>query len=146
MLYSRHITTPANTAEASSTKTYMKVHRGWIYSVWVTFPPGCAGLLKMRIYHEGHPFLPVEQNEYLNGDSVSFEFPVYYPITDEPERLTIETWNEDDTYSHAIQVLIMLLPKKFIMPMGSTEGIMESLKSLILRPIIMRDEELKEET
>ena len=140
MLYSRHITIPANTLEANASKTYVKVNRGWIYRIWVTFPAGCRGLVKLRIYHEGHPFLPIEKDAYLNGNDITFDFPVYFPIRDEPQILTIEVWNDDDTHSHSIQILILILPKQFIMPVGAVEGIMESLKSLILHPIIIKQE------
>jgi len=108
-------------------------------NVWITFPAGCAGLTKLRIYHEGHPFLPVNKDNYLRGDNITFQFPVMYEITEEPMLLTIEAWNEDATYSHTIDVLFLILPKALVLPTGSTEGILESLKSLIIRPLVITE-------
>ena len=140
MLYSKQITFPANTTEATATRSKFKVNKGVISSVWVTFPAGCAGLVKLRIYHEGHPFLPVNQDNYLRGSGVTFEFPVMFEIIEEPMLLTVEGWNEDDEYDHIIDVLFLILPKALVLPVGATEGILESLKSLIIRPLIIKEE------
>ena len=137
MLYSKQITLLAGKTEAEATKSYFKVNKGIIYRVWITFPPGCAGLVKLRIYHEGHPFLPVNQDNYLRGDSVSFEFPMFYEITEEPMLLTVEGWNEDETYNHIVDIMFFVLPKGYVLPVGATEGILESLKSLVLHPMII---------
>jgi len=133
MLYSKHITFLADKTEAEATKTYIKVNRGMIYYFWITFPPGCAGLVKFRIYHQGHPFLPVNANDYLRGDNVTFQFPSFQEIKESPEILTIEGWNEDEQYPHTVDIVFLVLPKKYIMPVGATEGIMESLSNLIIR-------------
>lgn len=137
MLYSKQITISADTSEANAEKTYFKVNRGVISKIWVTFPSGCVGLVKMRMYHEGHPFLPVNQDNYIRGNGYTFEFPVMFEITEEPQLLTVEIWNDDDTYDHTIDVLILILPKSAVFPVGATEGILESLKSLVLRPLII---------
>ena len=139
MLYSKQIKVSANTTEATSTKKYFKVNKGVISNMWITFPPGCAGLVKMRIYHEGHPFLPVNQDNYIRGDNYTFRFPVMFEITEEPMRLTVEAWNEDDTYDHTIDILFLILPKSVVLPVGATEGILESLKSLVIRPLIIKE-------
>ena len=133
MLYSKHITIPKNTTEANAVKTYIKVNKGMIYYFWITFPPGCAGLTKFRINHGGHPFLPVNRSDYLRGDDVTFQFPSFEEIKESPEILIVEAWNDDDTYSHTIDIVFIILPKKYIMPVGATEGILESLKTLIIR-------------
>ena len=143
MLYSKHITVAANTTRENPSKAYFKVNKGVISTVWITFPNGCAGLTKLRIYHEGHPFLPVNQDNYLRGNNYTYVFPVMFEITEEPMLLTVEAWNEDETYSHTIDICFLILPKAVVMPVGATEGIMESIKSLILRPIIMKETDLE---
>jgi len=137
MLYSKQITVSANTTEANSSKTRFKVNRGIVYRCWLSFPPGCVGLVKLRILHEGHPFIPIEANAYIRGDDYVFELPMFYEITEEPQLITVEVWNEDDTYEHTVDVMLLILPKEFVLPVGATEGIMKSLSSLIInRPII----------
>jgi len=139
MLYSKQITLSSGKTEATATKTYFKVNKGVISNVWITFPPGCAGLVKLRIYSEGHPFLPVNQDNYLRGDNLTFQFPVMFEILEEPMLLTVEAWNEDDTYSHTIDILFLILPKSLVLPVGATEGILESLKSLVIRPLVITE-------
>lgn len=139
MLFSKQITVSASTTEANATPTYIKTTKGVISRIWVTFPAGCAGLVKMRILHGGHPFIPVNADNYLRGDNYTFELPVMYEITDHPTILTILVWNDDATYSHTIDVLFLILPKALVLPVGATEGILESLKSLVLYPMIIKE-------
>ena len=140
MLYSNQITIPANTLESGPTLTEIKLNLGFIHTIWLTFPPGCAGLVKVRMSIDGHPFLPVNKSNYIRGDSYTFAFPVMFEITDEPMTLTVEAWSADSSYNHTIDVLVLVLPKELILPSGSTEGILESLKTLVLRPIIIKSE------
>jgi len=139
MLYSKQITLTEGKTEATATKRYFKVNKGVISNIWITFPAGCAGLVKMRIYHEGHPFVPVNQDNYIRGDNYTFQFPVMYEITEEPMILTVEAWNEDATYEHTIDILFLILPKGVVLPVGATEGILESLKSLVIRPLVITE-------
>lgn len=139
MLYSKQITLSAGATEATATKTYFKVNKGVISNMWITFPAGCAGLVKMRIYSEGHPFVPVNQDNYIRGDNYTFQFPIMFEILDEPMTLTVEAWNEDATYSHTIDILFLILPKAVVLPTGATEGILESLKSLVIRPLVITE-------
>lgn len=139
MLYSKQIKLIHGTSSLSPSKTYFKVNKGVISRIWVTFPSGCVGLVKMRMYHEGHPFIPVNQENYIRGNGYTFEFPVMYEIISEPQLITIEAWNEDDTYDHTIDILILILPKSAVYPTGATEGILESLKSLVLHPILIQE-------
>jgi len=130
MLHSKHITLTHGKTEAESTSTRFTANQGVIFRVWITFPAGCAGLVKVRVYHEGHPFIPVDQDAYISGDNYVFEYPVMYEITGAPEVITIEAWNEDDTYDHTIDVQMLIIPKEWLQPVGGYEGIIAALKSL----------------
>ena len=46
MLYSKQVNLSAGATEATATKTYFKVNKGVISNMWITFPAGCAGLVK----------------------------------------------------------------------------------------------------
>ncbi len=139
MLYSKQITVLTTHTQAAPSKSYFKVNKGVISNIWITFPSGCAGLVKLRIYHEGHPFLPVNADNYIRGDNYTFQFPVMFEITEEPMILTVEAWNEDEVYDHTIDVLFLILPKSVVLPVGATEGILESLKSLVIRPLVITE-------
>jgi len=58
---------------------------------------------------------------------------MYYEVPTEPFRITFEGWNEDDTYPHTITLMLLVLPKNVILPIGATEGILESLSALVIR-------------
>ncbi len=135
MLFSRHITIPANTSQANSINTKVKVSVGYITKIWVTFPAGCIGLAKLRIYNEGHPFLPDEQNEYISGDNYTFDYPVMFPIKEEPMTLTIQTWNEDTAYQHIVQVQMLVLPGKIALPLEGLGNLVMGLISLFKRKV-----------
>ena len=146
MLFSKQITIAKNTSEANASQTEIKVSKGVITNIWINFPSGCAGLVKLRVYHEGHPFLPVNADNYIRGNNYTFKFPIMYEITEEPMTLKVELWNDDDTFEHTIDVLILILPRKVVMPIGATEGILESLKSLVIRPLVIKQEAEEGET
>ena len=132
MLHSKHITLPANRTEATATYTRFMVNQGVIYRVWVTFPAGCAGLVKVRISFGGHPFLPVESNAYISGDNYVFEYPVMFEIKEPPEQIKIQAWNEDDIYCHTIDVQFSIIDKAWVQPIGAYEGVIAALKSLFV--------------
>jgi len=133
MLYAKHVTFPFGKTELTKTIEHFGISKGWIYRAWVIFPPGCAGLVKVRIEHEGHPIIPINKSDYIKADDYVFELPMFYEVPEEPYQLTFEGWNEDESYNHEITLMLLVLPKAFILPVGATEGIMESLKSLIIR-------------
>ena len=133
MLHSRQITLTAGGSSANPTKTSFLANQGVIARAWITFPPGCAGLVKVRILHGGHPFIPVDPNQYLRGDSYTYEIPAMYEITDVPELIIVEAWNEDDTYNHTIDVQLLIIEKAWGQPVGAYEGIIAALKSIFTR-------------
>ncbi len=133
MLYSKHVTFPLGKTEADITREHFNINKGWIYRAWLIFPPGCAGLVKVRIEHKGHPIIPVNKSDYVKADGYVFELPMFHEVKAEPYRITFEGWNEDDTFDHTITLMLLVLPKNFILPVGATEGIMESLSNLIIR-------------
>ena len=133
MLYAKHVLFKAGKTELTKTVEHFNISKGWIYRAWVIFPPGCAGLVKVRVEHQGHPIIPINKSDYIKADDYVFELPMYYEVPEEPYRITFEGWNEDDTYDHTITLMLLVLPKAFILPVGATEGIMESLSNLIIR-------------
>ncbi len=141
MLYSKHVTFPFGQTEATKTIEHFHISKGWIYRAWLIFPPGCAGLVKVRVLHQSHPIIPINKSDYIKADNYTFELPMYYPVPKEPFRITFEGWNEDDIHPHEITLMLLVLPKNVILPVGATEGIMESLKSLVLHPIIISGSE-----
>jgi len=116
MLYSELVEFPFGQTENTKTVRRLKVNRGIITKVWIQFPPGCAGLTKVRVIHEGHPIIPAHEEETLRADNYTFEIPLMFEIIGAPEQLKIEGWNEDDAYDHTITFLFLVLPKAVVFP------------------------------
>lgn len=133
MLYAKHVTFPSGQTEATKSVTHFSINKGWIYRAWLIFPAGCAGLVKVRVEHEGHPIIPINKSDYIKADNYTFELPMFYEVSEEPYQITFEGWNEDESYNHEITLMLLILPKNYILPIGATEGIMESLSNLIIR-------------
>ena len=133
MLHSKHITVSANTSETSRQTTSFKANKGVIHQVWVSFPPGCAGLVKFRIQLDEHPIIPVEKDAYVRGDNYTFVYLPFVEIKTDPARITIETWSDDDTYDHEIDFQFSIIDPKWIIPANGALSITAGLKSLFER-------------
>ena len=130
MLHSKHITIPANTTANNPLVTQFIVNKGVIASAWLGFPSGCVGLVRTRVYHQGHPFLPVDADAYISGDNFTFVYAPMVEILESPELITVEAWNLDDTYSHTVDLQILIIDKMWVQPVGAYEGIVAALSSI----------------
>lgn len=131
MLHSKHVTVPKNTLETQPVRHQFLINRGTIIRAYIHFPWGCAGLVKLRVLHEGHPFLPVEADAHIRGDDFTFDLPIMYEIRNMPELITIEAWNEDDTYDHTVDVLLLTVPKTRIELLDAIQTIIDVQRNLI---------------
>ena len=130
MLHSKQISFAANKTEATSTFTRFKVNIGLIYRIWVSFPAGVHNLVNLRIFHEGHPFLPVDKDAFITGENYTYVYPIFYEIKEEPALITVQCWNTDETFAHTINIQLLIIDKAFVQPTGATEGIIAALRSI----------------
>ena len=132
MYYRYEISIPANTSRNNAQRRRIVVHGGIICNVDVLIPAGCAGLAYVRINHGGHPFCPVNDLVWFNGDDTHYQIREFYPLDKTFNTLFIYSYNEDDTYAHTITVGINVLPRWALLPEGATEGVLKSLGSVFL--------------
>lgn len=116
MIYTAHITTPANTAATAPVVTNLQLVRGVIHLVEFEFPPGNQFLHRLKVLREGRSLFPTNPDGYLTADGNLIAYREYVEIRDIPTRLRIETWNLDDTYDHAVLVRVGVLPKAILTP------------------------------
>jgi hypothetical protein len=102
--YQASITTPANTLENDPLVTELVITLGTIHNVLVGFPPGPQGLLHCQILDKGWHLVPWTLGQSLSFDSFVYVLNFDYPISVEPFRLTVVTWNLDTNYEHALWV------------------------------------------
>jgi len=116
MIYRWKITTPANTTEANAEETILQLGRGIIHKLDIVFPPGAQQLHHIQISRAKHQVWPTNIGESFASDGEPITFREALIMDQEPYQLEVKTWNDDDTYDHALLIRIGLLRKKFIMP------------------------------
>ena len=82
---------------------------GKITQIMFHFPPGCNGLVEVRLLKDGDPFYPVKGNLALNNAT-----PVYYVQADyyPNEPLTLEVLNRDAVNPHTPTCTVVIRFKK----------------------------------
>jgi len=133
MLFQASITIPKNTTYDSPTIAMFKIAHGIVTKIMVRPRPGHAALAHLVILHHEHQIAPSTENMDLHGDAPAIDWEEYYESYQPPYELKLKGWNEDDTYDHTITLMLLVLPKSYILPVGAVEGIMESLSNLIIR-------------
>lgn len=114
MIYNTEITEGSGGSSASPTATALKLSAGVIHQVEIDFPPGCAGLVGVKIYKGGDLIFPIDG--WLKADGQLLRFKEYTIIKPGYTHFRILTYNEDDTYDHTIQVRFAILKEYQINP------------------------------
>jgi hypothetical protein len=99
MIFHYSISTPANTAQSSPVKSTKELANGVLILKYILFPPGCAGLVGVKICDASHQIWPTNPEEWLVGDDL-IRYDDREPFFEQPYRLDIYTYNEDDTNDH----------------------------------------------
>lgn len=130
MLYDFSFTIPANTAKESPLELDCKLTFGIVHHIWITFPPGCAGLAHLVVREGLHQIWPTNPDGSFNFDSYTMSFDEHYELFEPPFWLTLVGWNEDDSYQHTLEVCFAILPEEVLLP---EKGLMATLKKAIKR-------------
>ena len=104
MLFKIDLKIPSGQEKDDPASTAMKLCKGAITRSFVLFPSGCAGLVWVQIWLNGYQLIPWHRGEWLRGDDHIIRDDSRYPVSEQPRLLTIYGYNEDDTYSHTVQV------------------------------------------
>jgi hypothetical protein len=102
MLYVTSLTIPAQTPVASPASTTLVVTAGQITEVEILFPPGCKGLVGVRVKDFEHVIFPTNPDEWVISDDDTVDWNEDYLLAGAPWTLTLEGYNDDDTFSHTI--------------------------------------------
>lgn len=132
MLYVKNILLPFGKTEPEATITKIKVWQGVIHRVEVDFPPGQAGLVKVKLYHGAHPIFPVVEGDPIIGDDQVVGGKMWIDLHKKINIVDVKAWNEDDTYNHTPIIRLWVLPKWVLLPAMATEGIIGALRSLFV--------------
>jgi len=118
MIFQGTIEIPKNTIVESPIEQRLLIAKGIITEFKVRPHAGHAGLAHLVIrYHESQ-IAPSTENMDLHGDGPPIDWNDYYECYQPPYELKLVGWNEDDTYSHAFDVYVAVLPRKAIIVTG----------------------------
>jgi len=109
MYFARSITVPAQTAKSSPLRTVMSVGPGWVDEIKVLFPFGCAGLVGVRVLRFEFTIFPLDPDQWIIGDNVLIAGRPEFRMMSEPWELIVEAYNEDDSYSHTVEVHVQVV-------------------------------------
>lgn len=112
MWYVLEDTVPANTARVNAREVSIKVHRGILHSIYVTIPPGSGSMVHAKLRKGGYFILPRNEDKDIGGEHVDTLFREWLFMPAEQNRLTLQTWNTDETYDHTCTMYIGVLKKE----------------------------------
>jgi len=74
---------------------------------------------------------PEERGQWVSGDDETVEWQEYFELPDDPTRLRLEGYNEDDMYEHSFYVRFAALPKRIAAPWLGVARFVELFSRLI---------------
>lgn len=115
MIYQSTIKTLKGPAAFTYKHSVLKVCKGLVYKVEIAFPPGCTGLLKVKIFDGGHQTWPSNPEESFHTDNFIISFEDTLLKLAAPFQYDIYTVNEDTLYDHSVTVRIGMVSKEIYM-------------------------------
>ena len=104
MQYKFAIETPSGTERTSPKETKINLVSGIVDQVMIEFPAGCAGLVGVRVLQGLFQLWPLTSGEWFVTDNFTVVFPEHFELPQPANQLRVETYNEDDTYDHTIDI------------------------------------------
>ena len=105
----REVTIPKGTSQTAPLREEVPVGRGLVVQTKVTFPPGPAGYVGVRLRMGGVQVIPQRLTEWLIGDDITFTYSVPVNLFGGGGTVTVEAYNEDEMYDHTVIFTFELL-------------------------------------
>jgi hypothetical protein len=131
MFYAWDITIPAGTSEADPVVQTLKLTKGVITRVDVKFPPGCHGVVKVRLLRSEFQLVPLSSGEWVTGDGEIVQTEPYYELVEVPAELKFIGCSPAATYPHTVTVRVSIVPEEIGDPLQVLRGFVDVLKRLI---------------
>lgn len=102
-IFEQNISIPINTAIASPVSQAIALMKGFVATVEVIIPRGCAGLVGVALFDQATQLYPGTAGTWFSGNDERIRFDTDYdiPLVAGVRKLTIKGYNLDDTYPHA---------------------------------------------
>jgi len=131
VFYAWDIIIPKNTKQTEPVTQVLKLTKGVITGIWVKFPSGCKGLVKIRLLHAEFQLVPLSGGEWVIGDGETIPTETYYPLRHEPFSLKFIGCSPNTYYPHKITVRIQLTPEWIATPWQVMKDFVSVIKKLI---------------
>lgn len=111
MFFAWDITVNAGTTEDKAEPQILKLSKGIITGLDVKFPPGCHGLVKVRLFRYESQLVPLNGDEWLTGDGETVPTETYYELVETPYQLKFLGISPEAGHDHTVTVRVAVLPK-----------------------------------
>lgn len=118
MYYVKTVTIPAQTYPDTPVVAVWKVSFGVITRFEIGFPPGCVGLVHVRVLYHADQLYPSELGTTFAWDNWNYVIEDFYPLYVPPYNLEIEGFNLDDSYSHIVEFRANIVHPSRLMAAG----------------------------
>lgn len=102
MWYRGSITIPAGTARAAYASEIIEVCPGSITKFYRLFPPGCAGLVSMQVWHQTRQIFPTTPGQYYIGDGSEILGEASVDLVEPEYQIELRGWSPDADYDHVV--------------------------------------------
>jgi len=131
VFYAWDITIPAGTPETDPVERDLEVTKGVVTRIDIKFPPGCHGLVKVRLLRYGSQLIPLSRGEWVTGDGEAVETEGYYPMEEEPLALRFVGCSPQTAYPHTITVRVQVTPHEIASPWQTLREFVKIMKRLM---------------
>ena len=109
MLYEVDISVSTAHVEANKLKTVISVTNGVIHQLSVSFPPGCANLVKVTIDKGKNQIFPTNPEGNIKGDGIMVEGKTFHPVLEPPYEIDVHAWNVGAVHPHVVTVRLWIM-------------------------------------
>lgn len=111
MFFAWDIAIEKGTTEDEPKTQILKLSKGVITRLDIKFPPGCHGMVKVRLLRYEHMLVPLTRDQWITGDGETVPSEAYYELVEAPAQLKFVGISPDTTNDHTITVRVTVLPK-----------------------------------
>lgn len=140
MIFEASITIPITATKTSPTKVTLKIARGIITKIMVRPRAGHRWLAHCVIFHGSHQIGPSTEGMDFHGEFFPIDWEEYYEFYQPPYELQIRGWNDDDTFAHTFDILVVILPRRGVLALSIVDAISSVFGMLSPKRIFTRKE------
>ncbi len=122
-MYEADLTIPAKTTRYSPETVTATLNAGRLVRILIGFPPGCAALARVAIYHLEKQIEPWNPLGYFAWDNYVFDIRCDHEISLGAPEITVKGWNLDDSYEHTVHLWFEVVQ----VPLETTETLLQRL-------------------